>query len=141
MKIHQNLVKLDKFTKNKKKLNIVHGGLATGKASGGQNVCLRRPRLKEDKYARKNQTILHEQQQSLADHSISVNGPNIVTISPHKILFENAEPPFTMSSKPAQRLSNKHLRRPESRYGEEDIQEQSNEQNHSYFREGESSSI
>ena len=40
-KIHQNLLKLDKFAK--KKLKIINGALgpSTGKASGAQNVSLR----------------------------------------------------------------------------------------------------
>ena len=111
LKVHANLLKLDKYAK--KKLKTVQGTMMTGqnttKAAGTLPVSLRQPRNQNTNYnQRKNMTLAHEQSQLEAN--TSANPAQNLTITPNKMIFEVSEPSFVVSAKPSRKLNREHRR-------------------------------
>lgn len=95
MKVHQNLLNLDKFAKKKLKvLQTGGGGPRTGKAaqSGPQGNLRHRNQLT----MRKNMTLIHEQPES---SQLIQGSTHNLTLTPSKTALEVSEPSFNISAK------------------------------------------
>ena len=103
LKVHQNLLNLDKFAKKQLKV-VAHstGGPKTGKAS--QASAYGNLRNRNQLALKKNMTLINEKQES--DRLTAKNAQNL-TITPSKTALEVSEPSFNVSAKINQRVSNK----------------------------------
>ena len=99
LKVHQNLLNLDKFAKKKLKVLQPGTGPRTGKASQQAGP----PRQRNHLVFRKNMTLVNKQ----ADSEQCDPSVHNLTITPSKTGLEVSEPSFNVSAKLQQRVSNK----------------------------------